>query len=219
MHLLGIKRMTLALLAPYTIIFELYRILNVLFFLSIYYYIVHLESVCLLNTQSSWYEFVFGQRGVMTLLIKDLICPLSSSACTHTHIPLLLWGSEPTRSQIKATSQLPHQHYLQWFYTRGGERWFSRTTLLQSLAPTLKNPGGKIPDRILKTLISYFRCVWLGLELNSAGTSALQDQRPPPVLHSLPPLSCKVYLLQWTVFQKSNVNLTKITNKCTIMVF
>ncbi len=77
MHLLGIKRMTLALLAPYTIIFELYRILNVLFFLSIYYYIVHLESVCLLNTQSSWYEFVFGQRGVMTLLIKDLICPLS----------------------------------------------------------------------------------------------------------------------------------------------
>lgn len=56
MHLLGIKLMTLALLVPYTLIFELYRIFN----LSIYYYIVHLESVCLLNTQSSWYEIVFG---------------------------------------------------------------------------------------------------------------------------------------------------------------
>ncbi len=164
-------------IVPYTILFELYGILNVLFFLSIYYYVVHLESVCLLNTQSSWYEFVFGQTGVMTLLIKDLICPLSSSACTHTHIPLLLWGSEPTRSQIKATSQLPHQHYLQWFYTRG---WSSRATLLQSLAPTLKNPGEKIPDRILKTLISYFRCVWLGLELNSAGHRPSRINVPHP---------------------------------------
>ncbi len=34
---------------------------------------------------------------------------------------------------------------------------------------------------ILKTLISWFRCVWLGLELNSAGTPALQDQRSPPL--------------------------------------
>ncbi len=28
----------------------------------------------------------------------------------------------------------------------------------------------------IKTLISCFRCVWLGLELNSAGTPALQDR-------------------------------------------
>ncbi len=49
---------------------------------------------------------------------------------------------------------------------RGGERWSWRATLLQSLAPTLKNPG-IIPVCIKKTLISCFRCVWLGLELNS----------------------------------------------------
>ncbi len=36
---------------------------------------------------------------------------------------------------------------------------------------------------IPKTLISCFRCVWLGLELNSAGTPALQDQTWwPPAL-------------------------------------
>ncbi len=57
-------------------------------------------------------------------------------------------------------------------YIRGGERWSQRATFLQSLAPTLK----KIPDCILKSFISWFRCVWLGLELNSAGTPALQDQ-------------------------------------------
>ncbi len=66
-----------------------------------------------------------------------------------------------------------------------GERWSWRATLLQSLAPTLKNPGKKIPNCILKTLISWFRCVWLELELNSAGTPALQDQRSPPLLYNI----------------------------------
>ncbi len=33
-----------------------------------------------------------------------------------------------------------------------------------------------------KTLISCFRCVWLGLELNSAGTPALQDRTWWPLL-------------------------------------
>ncbi len=69
-------------------------------------------------------------------------------------------------------------------YARGGERWSWRATLLLSLAPTLKNPGEKIPNCILKSLISCFRCVWLGLELNSAGTPVLQDQRSPPLLYA-----------------------------------
>ncbi len=45
----------------------------------------------------------------------------------------------------------------------GGERWSWSATLQQSLAPTLK----KKTNCILKTLTSWFRCVWLGLELNS----------------------------------------------------
>ncbi len=34
----------------------------------------------------------------------------------------------------------------------------------------------------IKTLISCFRCVWLGLELNSAGTPALQDRTWWPLI-------------------------------------
>lgn len=78
-------------------------------------------NVRLLNTH--WYEFVFGQTGVMTantsrylnvsLLTEDLICPLSSSPmCTYAQAPSCsdFWGSGPTRSQqIKATS-LTNQH-------------------------------------------------------------------------------------------------------------
>ncbi len=47
-----------------------------------------------------------------------------------------------------------------------GIRWSWRATLLQSLA----QPWEKYLYCILKTLMSCFRCVWLGLELNSAGT-------------------------------------------------
>ncbi len=43
------------------------------------------------------------------------------------------------------------------------------TSVLQSLAPSLNPPHRPVALVILTTLISWFRCVWLGLELNSAG--------------------------------------------------
>ncbi len=46
-----------------------------------------------------------------------------------------------------------------------------------------EKPWEKIPNCILKTLISCFRCVWLGLELNSAG------HRPSRI--NVPHLWCK----------------------------
>ncbi len=48
-----------------------------------------------------------------------------------------------------------------------------------------EKPWKKIPNCILKTLIICFRCVWLGLELSSAGTPALQDQRSPSLLYTV----------------------------------
>ncbi len=50
-----------------------------------------------------------------------------------------------------------------------------------------EKPWKKIPNCILKTLISCFRCVWLGLEINSAGTPALRDQRSPPLSYIIHP--------------------------------
>ncbi len=43
------------------------------------------------------------------------------------------------------------------------------TSVLESLAPSLNPPHLPVALVILKTLISWFRSVWLGLELNSAG--------------------------------------------------
>ncbi len=48
-----------------------------------------------------------------------------------------------------------------------------------------EKPWGKTPNCILKTLISWFRCVLLGLELKTAGTPALQDQRSPPLPYTV----------------------------------
>ncbi len=45
----------------------------------------------------------------------------------------------------------------------------STKDVLQSLVPTLNKPHLPVALVILKTLISLFRCVWLGLKLNSAG--------------------------------------------------
>ncbi len=43
-----------------------------------------------------------------------------------------------------------------------------------------EKPWKKIPNCILKTLISCFRCVWLGLELNSAGHRPSRINVPHP---------------------------------------
>ncbi len=61
----------------------------------------------------------------------------------------------------------------------------------------------KIPNCILKTLISCFRCVWLGLELNSAGHRPSRINVPHPWF--------KVWLLLcvagWTLFWWRSVAL------------
>ncbi len=43
-----------------------------------------------------------------------------------------------------------------------------------------EKPWKKITNCILKTLISWFRCVWLGLELNSAGHRPSRTNAPCP---------------------------------------
>ncbi len=78
-----------------------------------------------------------------------------------------------THRRVKEFGHRCRQRHLTWEVRR------RRTGLQQSLAPILINPGKKITNCILKTFISCFRCVWLGLELNSAGTPALQDQCSP----------------------------------------
>ncbi len=132
MHLLGIKRMTSALLVPYILLFELYRILNFLFSILFEHILLYCASrACLLaeHTVQLVWVCVWSGRGndckhkqISLGLSAHKRSDLSSlflPVCTYTHAPscFCFWGSELTRSQIKVTSQLPHQHYLQWFYT------------------------------------------------------------------------------------------------------
>ncbi len=96
---------------------------------------------------------------------------------------------------------------------QGWERWSWRATLLQSLAPTLKNPGEKIPNYILKTLITWFRCVWLGLELNSAGTRPSRINVPHPWFIYTTVQKFGVSKVFFFFFSKDALSLPKVTVK------
>ncbi len=70
-------------------------------------------------------------------------------------------------------------------YSRGRQRRSCSADVLQSLAPTMKKPHLPVALVILKTLISLFRCVWLGLELNSTGQRHSRTDAAYPLPYSI----------------------------------
>ncbi len=97
----------------------------------------------------------FNLRNLCLITWMSLICLINYIKFSYTAL-LNSFGSRLKSLTLKTTELNPVIHI---FLQQDGERRSWRATVLK-----------KIPTCIPKTLISLFRCVWLRLVLNSAGT-------------------------------------------------